>query len=75
MGAERRGLVGKALELREKMEYVHRPMRIKAEIEERLKRKAEKAAAQQGAGMGVASATSSSEASTGDSAQPTVSAA
>lgn len=51
MGHDRRRLVGKGLELREKMEYVYRPMRIKAEIDERLRRKAEKAAAQNGSGL------------------------
>ena len=70
MGQNKRRLVGKSLQLRERMEYVHRPMRIKAEIEERLRRKAEKAAAQQGAGSSVGSeaATASADAQTATSA-------
>ena len=56
MGEDRRKLVGKSLQLRERMEDAHRPMRIKAEIEERLKRKAEKVAAQTGSEATIESA-------------------
>ena len=64
MGEDRRRLVGKALELRERMEYVHRPIRIKAEIEERVRRRAEKAAALTGTGSETVTGTTSAQPST-----------
>ena len=53
MGQDSRRLVGKAKKLRERLEAVHRPVRLKAEIEERLRRRAEKSAAQNGGQSGV----------------------
>ena len=45
LGEDRRKLVGKALELREKMEVVYAPIRRQERYEERVRRRAEKAAA------------------------------